>query len=90
MTCCFCTQTDDLAKCGYAQCRNYVCPRHGLRYEISDASGMRMEVFCSRACYVRTVRRVMPLQQELLIALIVILIAAMVYLVLLRAATQNL
>ncbi|MGQ9910613.1 MAG: hypothetical protein ACUVS2_17445 [Candidatus Flexifilum sp.] len=61
-----------------------------MRYEISDETGMRIETFCSRACYIRTVRRALPAQQELLIALIVILVAAAFYIVLLRAATVNL
>lgn len=90
MGCHVCASSENIVKCANPACRNLVCPRHELRYEISDAAGMRMEPFCSRECYIRTVRRHVPAAQELYIALIVIVVAAAVYLVLLRAATQNL
>lgn len=90
MRCHVCEQTDEVVKCAHPSCRNYICPRHAMRYEISDETGMYVESFCSRACYIQTVRRAMPAQQELLIALIVVLVAAVFYVVLLRAATINL
>lgn len=90
MGCVVCGKTTDLVKCASAGCKNLLCFNHVMRYEISDAEGMRVEGFCSRECYIRTVRRGLPAMQEIYIALIVIVVSLAVYFFLLRAATQNL
>lgn len=77
--CSVCGRVDNVSKCSRSGCPNYICQRHVLRFEMSDANGLRIDDYCSRRCYMETLRRELPVRLELLIALTVIMIALVLY-----------
>lgn len=82
LKCTFCERTDDVTRCANPRCRNSVCHRHALRFEVADVDGLALESFCSRDCYAQVQRRALPNAQAILMALIIVVIAlALVWIV---------
>ena len=77
--CIVCGRADDLTRCGNPRCSHSVCPHHLLRFEVAGADGVTPEVFCSRRCYIETLRRELPIRLEVLIALIIVLVGLIVW-----------
>lgn len=80
--CCVCERTEDnlkptnpLLKCYNPNCNNYVCKRHALWFEIDD----QLDAYCSRQCWNETRQRRVPVESDLLIAAIVLVIAFALY-----------
>lgn len=82
-TCCVCERDNRairLTKCANTRCPNYVCDRHKLRYEISTDFEMTFADYCSRTCYMESVRKSLPISQEMWIAFVVTVIGMTIYL----------
>ncbi|MDZ4764483.1 MAG: hypothetical protein SGI73_08020 [Chloroflexota bacterium] len=73
--CTVCERDQDVTKCANPRCRNWICKRHALRFEVADVDGLALESFCSRACYMQVQRRALPNAEAFLMALIIVLVA---------------
>ena len=58
-------------QCYNPQCRQILCLRHALSFELAEDGETHMEYFCSRRCYIDVQRRALPAARELMIVLIV-------------------
>lgn len=88
MQCCVCSSQLELEKCGNPRCRNHVCVRHRVTFELSDETGTTFDYFCSRECWRIVQRRALPLEKEIWIALVVVISGLLGYLLLLIIATN--
>lgn len=66
--------TGDLYKCPNPRCRNYVCARHGLLFEVHDDFASTLDYYCSRQCWNQVRQKSLPISKELAIFAIVLLI----------------
>lgn len=69
-----------LVRCANPACRNHICARHGLMYEVNDAQESRLDYYCSRQCWQAVQRRSLPVAQELAIAALFLLLVIPLYL----------
>lgn len=67
-------------RCDNPACVTALCERHLLRFEISDARGIHMGLFCSRACFNAVRLRHLPLSEEAAMGCLVTLVMLVVYL----------
>lgn len=77
--CVVCGNGERLIKCRNPGCREWICGRHALRFEVTGDIESELAYFCSRACYVQVQRRALPDAKALFIALSIVLIAFLLY-----------
>jgi len=68
-----------LMPCANPRCRNRICPKHAVSFELSDETGTHLDFYCSRECWSELRLRALPPKRELSIAAIVLLIAFVAY-----------
>lgn len=77
--CVVCGDGDRLIKCCNPRCREWVCARHALSFEVTGDIEPELAYFCSRPCYVEVQRRALPDAKALFMAVSALLIVFLLY-----------
>lgn len=77
--CVVCGDGERLIKCRNPGCREWICKRHALRFEVTGDIEPELAIFCSRVCYIEVQRRALPDAKALFIAAVFVALAFLLY-----------